>query len=73
MVQRFGPSTLAPTRSRVVVHGGLVTTVAVSTIKESSLYAQSVDALATVDRNLEEAGTDKSRIVMATCYITDIR
>ena len=55
-----------------MIHAGIVTTVAVSSSKESNLYAQSVEALATVDRNLREAGTDKSRILMVTCYIADI-
>jgi enamine deaminase RidA (YjgF/YER057c/UK114 family) len=56
-----------------VSHAGIVTTAVVSSSKTPSLHAQRVDALSIVDRNLLEAGTDKSRILMVTCYITDIR
>ena len=55
-----------------MIQGGIVTTVAVSSSKEPSVYSQSVDALATVDRNLREAGTAKSRILTVMCYIADI-
>jgi enamine deaminase RidA (YjgF/YER057c/UK114 family) len=55
-----------------VIQAGLVTTVVVSSSKEPSLYLQSIDALATVDRNLHEAGTAKSRILTVMCYIADI-
>jgi len=71
-IKRIGPSRLSPTRSRSVIHGGVVTTVATSSTKVSSLYDQARDALAAIDRNLQEAGTDKSRILMAMVYITDI-
>jgi enamine deaminase RidA (YjgF/YER057c/UK114 family) len=36
-----------------------------------SLYDQAKDALAEIDRNLQEAGTDKAHILMVTIYITD--
>ena len=71
-VKRIGPSRLSPTRSRSVVHGGIVTTVATSNTKVSSLYEQARDALAAIDRNLQEAGSDKSRILMVMAYLTDI-
>ena len=56
-IQRIGPSWISPTRSRSVIHNGNVTTVATSTTKVASLYEQARDALAEVDRNLAEAGT----------------
>jgi enamine deaminase RidA (YjgF/YER057c/UK114 family) len=71
-IERIGPSTLSPTRSRSVIHNGIVTTVATSATRVPSLYDQAKDALAAVDRQLQEAGTDKSRILMAMVYITDI-
>lgn len=71
-IKRIGPSRLSPTRSRSVIHDGLVTTVATSVGKVLSLYDQSREALSTIDRNLQEAGTDKSRILMVMAYITDI-
>ena len=73
MIRRIGPSRLSPTRGRSVIHNGVVTTVATSDTKEPSLYAQARDALAAIDRNLVEAGTDKSRILTAMVYITDMR
>jgi enamine deaminase RidA (YjgF/YER057c/UK114 family) len=71
MPQRI-PS-IFPTRSRSVIHNRIVTTVAVSNSKASSLYIQACDALATIDRNLKEAGTTKAKILTAMVYITDIR
>ena len=71
-IERIGPSRLSPTRARIVIHGGVLTTVAVSTVKVPSLYEQARDALAQIDRNLAEAGTDKSRISMVMIYVTDI-
>jgi enamine deaminase RidA (YjgF/YER057c/UK114 family) len=71
-IKRIGPSRLSPTRSRSVIHDGVVTTVATSSTKVLSLYDQARDALAAIDRNLQEAGTDKSRILMVMVYITDI-
>ena len=62
----------APTRSRAVVHGGLVHTVAVSPDKAPSTYEQTKGALAAIDRSLAEAGTDKSRILTATVFIADM-
>jgi enamine deaminase RidA (YjgF/YER057c/UK114 family) len=55
-----------------VIHRGAVTTVATSTTKVPSLYSQAQEALAAIDRQLQEAGTDKTRILMAMVYITDI-
>jgi enamine deaminase RidA (YjgF/YER057c/UK114 family) len=71
-IGRIGPSRLSPTRSRSVIHNGVVTTVATSNTKVPSLYEQARDALSAVDRQLQEAGTDKSGILMVMVYITDI-
>ncbi len=71
-IKRAGPSRLSPTRARIVIHDGVLTTVAVSTVKVPSLYEQARDALDQIDRNLAEAGTDKTRILMVMIYITDI-
>jgi enamine deaminase RidA (YjgF/YER057c/UK114 family) len=70
MIKRFAGS--APTRSRAVLHDGLVFTVATAKEKSPSLYAQARDALAAIDRNLAAAGTTKSRILTATVYIADM-
>lgn len=71
-IRRIGPSRLSPTRSRSIVFDGVTTTVATASVKSPSLYEQARDALAAIDRQLAEAGTDKSRILMATIYLADI-
>ena len=72
MIQRF--SGLTPTRSRAVVHDGLVFTVAVAPDPVTpSLYEQSVKALARIDESLALCGTDKSQILSAIVYITDMK
>jgi enamine deaminase RidA (YjgF/YER057c/UK114 family) len=70
MIKRFAGS--VPTRSRAVAHDGLVYAVATARTKSPSLYEQTRDALSAIDRTLAEAGSDKSRILRATVYITDM-
>jgi enamine deaminase RidA (YjgF/YER057c/UK114 family) len=70
MIRRLPGS--ATGRSRAVVHDGLVFTVATAREKSASLRAQTRDALAVLDRNLADAGTDKSKLLSATVYITDM-
>jgi enamine deaminase RidA (YjgF/YER057c/UK114 family) len=70
MIQRF--SGLTPTRSRAVVHDGLVFTVAVSPDGDATFYKQTVKALRRIDESLTMSGSDKSRILTAIVYIADI-
>jgi 3-hydroxyisobutyrate dehydrogenase len=64
---------LTPTRSRAVVHGDLVFTVAVAPDPvTSSVYEQSVRALARIDESLAMCGSHKSRILSAVVYVADI-
>lgn len=72
-IQRFGPSPYSPTRGRTVVYNGVATTVATASTKSPSLYEQAREALGAVDRNLAEAGTDKSRVLTVMVYVADIR
>ncbi len=60
------------TRSRAVATDDLVFTVAVSPDKSPSLYEQTKRTLEALDRNLADAGSDKSLILSATVYITDM-
>ncbi|WP_342361015.1 RidA family protein [Terrarubrum flagellatum] len=60
------------TRSRAVATDDLVFTVAVSPDKTPSLYEQTKGALAQLDRNLADAGSDKSLLLSATVYITNM-
>lgn len=71
MIKRF-PG-LTPTRSRAVVHDDLVFTVAVAPDPvTSSMYEQSAKALGRIDESLALCGTDKSKILSAIVYITDM-
>ena len=70
MIKRYAGS--IPTRSRAVAHDGLIYAVHTSPNKSSSLYEHTRDALAAIDKTLAEAGSNKSRILRATVYITDM-
>jgi enamine deaminase RidA (YjgF/YER057c/UK114 family) len=70
MITRLPGST--PTRSRAVIHNGLVFTVATARNKSRSHYEQMCSALAELDAALSECGTSKARILTVTVYITDI-
>lgn len=59
-------------RARTVVHGGLVYTVATADTYDLDMRKQTTEALAKLDRHLAEAGTDKSRLLSVTVYITDM-
>lgn len=71
-IKRIGPSRYSNTRSRSVTCNGVVTTVATSTEKAPSLYAQSKGAFANLDAQLAEAGTNKSYVLTVTIYLTRI-
>ena len=70
MIKRFAGT--MPTRSRAVVHDGIVYAVATAKNKSAPLYEQTKDALAQIESTLAEAGSNKSRILRATVYITDM-
>jgi enamine deaminase RidA (YjgF/YER057c/UK114 family) len=70
MIERY-PGTV-PTRSRAVAHDGLIYAVHTAPTKSASLYEQTREALAAIDRTLAEAGSNKARILRATVYITDM-
>jgi enamine deaminase RidA (YjgF/YER057c/UK114 family) len=55
-----------------VIHDGLVFTVATAREKTASMREQTTSALAMLDGHLAEAGTDKSKLLSATVYITDM-
>ena len=59
-------------RSRAVVHGGLVYTVATDQSAAGSVAEQTRLTLAAIDDNLRDAGTDKSRLIQATVYLRDM-
>jgi len=59
-------------RTRAVVHGGLVYTVATAANDAESVAEQTRLTLANIDANLADAGSDKSRIIRATVYLRDM-
>ncbi|MGI9476190.1 MAG: RidA family protein [Hyphomicrobiaceae bacterium] len=72
-ITRIGQSKYSPTRGRIVMHGGVLTTVATANVKAPSVYEQARDALSIIDANLAEAGSDKSRILTVWVYIADMQ
>ena len=68
VITRF--SGAASGRSRASAWQDLVFTVA--TADGESLAAQTRDALTTLERNLADAGSDRSRLLSVTVYLTDI-
>ncbi len=70
MIKRYTGTT--STRSRAVAHDGIVYAVATAKDKSGGMYAQTKDALAQIDATLADAGSDKSRILRPTIYITDM-
>lgn len=62
----------APGRARSTAWNGMVFTVATADTYELDMRLQTAEALANLDRHLAEAGTDKSRLLSVTVYITDM-
>ena len=60
--------------SQVVVHGGTVylAGVVAHASKGKSVTEQTKEILATIDKHLASAGTDKSKLLSANIWITDM-
>lgn len=69
-ITRF-PSSVAG-RSSVVAFNKMVFTVATADTYELDMRKQAAEALANLDKQLALAGTDKSRLLSCTVYITDM-
>ena len=61
-----------PGRSKYVEFNGVVQLVSTAADRSVDLKGQTTQALATIDALLTEAGSDKSRLLHATVYITDM-
>lgn len=59
-------------RNRAVAYGDLVWTVATADDTSLDLRGQTQQSLAIIDKNLSDAGSDKSLILSAQVYVTDI-
>lgn len=69
-IRRFPGSVVG--RSRAVEWNGLVFTVADAKDTSKGMKGQTEETLAIMDKNLADAGSDKSRILQALVYITDM-
>ena len=71
-IQRFETG---PRMSQVVVHGNTVYLAGVVAHKAAgeSVTNKTQDILATIDSHLAKAGTDKSKLLSANIYITDMK
>ena len=54
-------------------YNGFAWAVAIATDRDLDLYGQTVSTLAEIDRVLDELGTDKTRLLNATVYITNMQ
>jgi enamine deaminase RidA (YjgF/YER057c/UK114 family) len=59
-------------RCRAVAWNGLVFAVATAPEKTSSVSDQTRQTLAEIDRHLTDAGSDRSRLLSATVYVSDM-
>jgi enamine deaminase RidA (YjgF/YER057c/UK114 family) len=71
-IQRFETG---PRMSQVVVHGNTVYLAGVVAQKTAgeSVTKQTEEILSVIDGHLAKAGTDKSKLLSATIYLTDIK
>lgn len=67
-IQRHG---VAARWSDKVVHSGTVYMVEVSSSTTADIAVQAAEVLASIERQLAEVGSDKSRLLMATIYLKD--
>jgi enamine deaminase RidA (YjgF/YER057c/UK114 family) len=68
-------SETGPRMSQVVVHGNTVYLAGIVAHKTAgeSVSRQTQEILSTIDGHLARAGTDKSKLLTATIYITDMK
>jgi enamine deaminase RidA (YjgF/YER057c/UK114 family) len=71
-IQRFEPG---PRMSQVVVHGDTVylAGIVANTTAGESVTKQTQEILSIIDGHLKKAGTDKSKLLTTTIYITDMK
>jgi enamine deaminase RidA (YjgF/YER057c/UK114 family) len=71
-IQRFEPG---PRMSQAVVHGDTVylAGVVAKTAAGASVAKQTQEILSIIDGHLAKAGSDKSKLLTATIYITDMK
>ena len=68
-IQRHGTT---KRHSDVVTHNGVLYTVEVPSTEHADIVVQTREVLASLDTLLARGGSDRSRILMATIYLTHI-
>lgn len=68
-IQRFGTTARY---SDITVHNGVAYIVEVPASEEADITTQTREVLASLDTLLATAGSDNTRILMATIYLTDL-
>ena len=65
---------VGPRMSQAVIHGGIAYLAGqvAGNAKGKSVTDQTKDILAAIDELLKEAGTDKSKLITATIWLTDM-
>jgi enamine deaminase RidA (YjgF/YER057c/UK114 family) len=71
-VQRFD---IGPRMSQVVVHGDTVylAGIVANSTAGASVAKQTQEVLSIIDGHLKKAGSDKSKLLSATIYLTDMK
>jgi enamine deaminase RidA (YjgF/YER057c/UK114 family) len=71
-IQRFD---IGPRMSQVVVHGDTVylAGIVANATAGASVAKQTQEVLAIIDGHLEKAGSDKSKLLSATIYLTEMK
>lgn len=69
-IERFSGD--AKGRCRAVRHGGYVYAVATDLSAGATVAEQTRNTLETLERTLEEAGSDRTRLLQATVYLRDM-
>lgn len=63
---------VTPRFADIVVHGGVLHTVEVPPTETGDIEAQTAGLLEALEKQLARGGSDKSRILCATIYLTDM-
>ncbi|MFA7292890.1 MAG: RidA family protein [Rhodocyclaceae bacterium] len=70
MIERFGTTRRY---SDVVAHGNTIYLVEVPETLTADITTQTSEVLASIERLLTKAGSDKTRLLMVTIYLSDMR
>ena len=69
-IERFSGNAVG--RSESIEHNGMVYTAVIAPDLSAPLRSQAEQALVQLDTNIAEAGTERTKLITTTIYITDI-